>query len=170
MMVRPNICAAALICFVQPVAADYAQIRDQALFALENGDCAKVWDMLWPHAKAGEVQARADLATLPYLRDFHYPGLAGDQISRTRDTLILAVHGAANGDPTAVETARAYLEVSNAGRAVSSCLEGATDPSAAARCVEGAVADGVIPDFPSFALGLDTVATLDAALPARCTP
>lgn len=59
-------------------------------------DCADFWNIFWPAAKAGDLEARAILFYLmippPDMSFLYAPGNSGDLISRQRDINVMAVH------------------------------------------------------------------------------
>lgn len=60
-------------------------------------DCDRRWDILWRHAKQGNLEARAMMSMqfapqLPLLPQIVPPGRTGDEISLLRDATIMAIH------------------------------------------------------------------------------
>ena len=65
--------------------------------ASDENKCIAIWDILWPWAKRGNLEARellfsAVYPTAPDMISLELPGSAGDVLSRRRDAIILAVH------------------------------------------------------------------------------
>lgn len=143
---------------------DTAKARGAA--AVESGDCARAWSLIWPWAKRGQIEARAILAGGVAAAGLTPPGGSGDAISQFRHGLILSVHGAAEGDRTATEILRSLVRselVSQmGGQGLLQCLDSGTPPRP---CVANAVAAGFVPDFESYARQIDDGSR---SRPARC--
>lgn len=63
---------------------------------IEKGTCEDRWDLFWPFAKEGNLDARAHLLFLlaPALHNdmLYAPGRSGDNVSQLRDIAIMAAH------------------------------------------------------------------------------
>lgn len=63
----------------------------------DEEDCRIRWNILWPWAKKGNLEARAILSMLtftawPLTPQIFLPGRSGDQLSSMRDAAILSIH------------------------------------------------------------------------------
>lgn len=165
--------AMVLVALVAGATAACAQVPDdwdtakaQAAAAVESGDCGRAWDLLWPWAGRGRIEARAILAGGVVAAGLTPPGGSGDAVSQFRHALVLSVHGAAGGDAKALEILRALVRpelVSRmGGRALKRCLDAGSPPRG---CVADAVEAGFVPDFENYASEIDAAS---AARPARC--
>lgn len=139
---------------------DWDRSKTQAAAAVESGDCARAWNLIWPWARRGQVEARAILAGGAVANGLTPPGGSGDAVSQFRHALILSVHGAAGGDAKTMEMLRAVVRpelVSHmGGRALKRCLDAGNPPH---RCVADAVEAGFVPDFESYADEIDAAGT-----------
>jgi hypothetical protein len=147
----------------------WGEVREQAGVAIMSGDCARGWDLIWPWARDGSVEARAILASGMLAAGLNPPGGRGDAVSRFRHSLILAVYGSAGGDAAATELLNALIRVEMVarmgGRELGTCLEsGATHEV----CVARSVKDGFIPDFSDYAREIDALASARGAPEASC--
>ena len=165
-----------LIAFIATTTLACAQItnnwetaKKQGEAAVDSGDCAQAWNLIWPWARSGQVEARAILAGGVFAAGLTPPGGSGDAISQFRHAVILAVHGAAEGDPAATELLhsliRTELVSDMGGRKMKLCLEAGLAPHI---CVAEAVKLGFVPDFDAYAKEIDAVATLPGAAAAFC--
>lgn len=63
---------------------------------LAAGDCAKYWDILWPKAKAGDMEARWYIYFLmvspPHMDIMFAPSTSQDYVSKMRSAIITAAH------------------------------------------------------------------------------
>lgn len=148
---------------------DWAGAKKQASSAIDARDCSKAWNLVWPWAKRGNMEARAILATGMLAAGLTPPGGRADAISRYRDSVILAVYGAAGGDTAATELCLALIQnnlVSDmGGKRLAHCLKAGTAPQT---CVDNAVNNGFVPDFESYSREIDAVASAPGAPKASC--
>jgi hypothetical protein len=97
------------------------------------------------------------------------PGGRNDAITRYRDSLILAVHGAAGGDAAATEMSLGLVQNTLAldmgGAHFTACLKAGTAPQS---CVDNAIKNGFIPDFANYAREIDAVASAPGSPKATC--
>ena len=149
--------------------SDWIEAKQQASLAIDAGECSKAWELVWPWAKRGNVEARAILATGMLAAGLSLPGGRNDAITRYRDSLILAVHGAAGGDAAAKEMSLGLVQnslVSDMGGAqFTACLKADTAPQT---CVDSAIKNGFIPDFANYAREIDAVASAPGSPKATC--
>lgn len=140
--------------------------KAQGAAAVESGDCARAWTLIWPWARRGQIEARAILAGGVAAAGLTPPGGSGDSISQFRHAVILSVHGAAEGDTTATEVLRSLVRTEPVsqmgGHALVQCLDSGNPPRS---CVANAVAAGFVPDFESYARQIDDGSRFR---PARC--
>ena len=145
------------------------EAKQQASLAIDAGECSKAWELVWPWAKRGNVEARAILATGMLAAGLSLPGGRNDAITRYRDSLILAVHGAAGGDAAAKEMSLGLVQnslVSDMGGAqFTACLKADAAPQT---CVDSAIKNGFIPDFANYAREIDAVASAPGSPKATC--
>lgn len=57
-----------------------------------SSKCASMWDILWPQAKGGNLEARAILLYHMYSSGMILPGDKGDSISKIRNIAIIGIH------------------------------------------------------------------------------
>lgn len=135
----------------EPVAS-WPASRDQALLAFNSGNCDKVWQLMWPRARDGNVQAMAMLATGAYSAGLLPPGISQDALARLRHTLILSAHAAASNDAANRELLKGLLQESliaeAGGRQLQECLTGQT---AKEQCISRAVNTGFLPSLANYA-------------------
>ena len=148
---------------------DWIEAKKQASLAIDAGECTKAWELVWPWAKRGNVEARAILATGMLAAGLTPPGGRNDAITRYRDSIILAVHGAADGDAAATEMSLGLVQnalVSDmGGTQIAACFKAGTGPQT---CVDSAIKNGFIPDFANYAREIDAVASAPGAPKATC--
>lgn len=91
----------ALLAFLAFTAAAPAYATDEQLSPLIRelqaaGDCAKYWDILWPKAKAGDMEARWNMYFLmvspPHMDIMFAPSASQDYVTKMRNAYIIAVH------------------------------------------------------------------------------
>lgn len=150
-------------------AANWPASRDQALLAFDKGNCDKVWQLVWPRAREGNVQAMAMLATGAYSAGLLPPGISQDGLARLRHTLILSAHAAASNDAANNELLRGLLQESliaeAGGRQLQECLAGQT---AKEQCIGQAVNTGFLPSLANYAKELAS-AEKQSHAKATCT-
>lgn len=151
------------------IIGDWESAKTQGTSAVESGDCALAWNLIWPWARKGQVEARAILAGGVVVAELTPPGSGKDAISRFRHAVILAVHGAAEGDRTATELLDGFLRIDivldMGGRPLKRCFEAGILP---ATCVGEAVKSGFVPDFRDYAREVDAVSKSAGAAQASC--
>ena len=158
----------------------------QALAALvkslkTGGDCAEIWSIVWPWAKAGEPEARAILAASLFVYGLRPPGEA-DALALMRHNLVLTAYGALGATPVTKDQPskrgdaptvvmghlfgllQSKIVSDLGGDALKACLDGGKAPG---MCVEEAVAQGFLPAFADYAADVDALAAA-AVKPARC--
>ncbi len=130
---------------------------------MQEHECMKVWNILWPEAKSGDIEARAYLAflSMPLMHSdaLFMPGDSGDNISRLRDALILTIHSkgfifktedtAKDGDIYNFMYSRfidKYL-----GRNYFKCM----NEKNSQECAKVAVKDKLVPAFEDYAKKID---------------
>lgn len=138
-------------------ATDWRTAKAQAIQALDTGNCAKVWQLVWPWARNGNAQAQAMLATGAHAAGLMPPGSPRDGLARLRHMLILSAHGALDGDTANAELLNSLLQekiIADAGgRELRQCLAGKSSPP---HCIKAAVERGLIPSMENYSkeLGL----------------
>jgi len=171
---KPALSAASLALAASSLgAAGYDGTRLAALDALEAGDCARVWGLLWPEAAGGNATARGDIADLAITRGLRLPGPVQDDLTFVRDALVFAAHGLPSGEGAAYDIALSLARnldwASPKLGAFAQCLETASGPSeAAAQCLEPALASGAIPGFDQITARVTALANAPEARPAHC--
>ncbi|MCP4341808.1 MAG: hypothetical protein GY799_23735 [Desulfobulbaceae bacterium] len=137
--------------------------------AINSNDCATAWDLIWPWAQKGNLDARAVLATSIFVVQLTPPGICGDAISRFRHSVILAVHGATNGDPAATELLHALIKTKQimaiGGGNLTRCFEMGKPPRL---CVEEAVANGFVPSFEDYSKEIEIISASPNSHKASC--
>ncbi|NOX42164.1 MAG: hypothetical protein GXP19_00275 [Gammaproteobacteria bacterium] len=148
---------------------DWGAAKAQAATAIDSGDCAGAWNLVWPWARKGNIEARAILATGVVAAGLIPPGGHGDAISQFRHSVILAVHGAADGDRATTVFLRALIRdnlISDmGGDRLKRCLDADTPPRT---CVAGAINDGFVPDFEDYSREIDAYTSTPDAPAASC--
>jgi hypothetical protein len=143
--------------------------KAQALQAFDVGNCAQVWQRVWPWARAGNAEAQAILATGAQAAGLTPPGAGQDGVAKLRHMLILSAHGASAGDSANLALLHALLQepllAGMGGRELRQCL---LEKKTAQNCVQEAVRRGFIPDMASYASELDWLAKQKAATKATC--
>ena len=141
---------------VAQAATDWRATKAQAEQAFDVGNCAKVWQLVWPWARNGNAQAQAMLATGAHAAGLLPPGSPRDALARLRHMLILAAHGALDDAAANTELLNSLLQehiIADAGgRELRLCLAGKSVPP---HCIKAAVARGFIPSMESYARELD---------------
>jgi len=139
----------------------WGETKKQAALAINSGNCATAWSLVWPWARSGNIEARSILATSMITAGLMPPGSAKDSISRLRHSVIFAVHGSLNKDSAVTELLRALLRtqivLDSGGKKFMRCLDSAENPPPV--CVKNAVTAGFIPDFTDYARELDAIAS-----------
>ena len=127
--------------------------------ALPNNEkCQKTWDLLWPQAKEGNLEAREHLfffsLAMPHNDTLQMPGSGNNFIARMHDGLILAVHsaGVQYKQEIYVDVAEGFftdlgLEKTEFYKCFKQNLS--TD------CSRLAVEEGLVPSFDEFAANID---------------
>jgi|GEM_PF-3366602 len=151
---------------------------------LDSEKCQLNWDLAWPWAKRGNLQARAmiyALLTIPKRQRLVMPGLPTDDLSLFRDTIILYVHSlgfqyedVVDEDILSVSGEMAAFHQGEIGRLYSvpsarlrACIKAAHSREAAQQCAEVAVDEGIVPSFESYAAEVD--ALIAQGLRPTCT-
>lgn len=136
----------------------------------DNNRCEKVWNILWPLAKKGNMSARymllVGMMPPPDMNPILAPGNSGDIISSHRDVAIMAVHShaykAENGAPSLTydneyfePVYKLYHAVGfdeiNSGKRFLKCLDERKE-----NCSSLAVEGGLIPSFKKYSSQIDT--------------
>lgn len=138
--------------------------------------CMRVWDILWPHAKKGNFEARKDLflltAFLPFFHRLYMPANSGDQITQLRHATILAAHS--SGYQFDKASQQTYQEASSliyyqtlshdeTGRQFIKCLETNHNQN----CIKNAVEKKILPSFDAYKNEID--ALLDQGMKPSCS-
>ncbi len=143
--------------------------KTKALQAFDVGDCAQVWQRVWPWARSGNAEALAMLATGAQAAGLAPPGAGQDGVAKLRHMLILSAHGANASDAANVTLLHALLQepllAGIGGRQLRQCL---LEKKTAQDCVMDAVRHDFIPDLPRYASELDWLAKQKNATPAAC--
>lgn len=151
---------------------------ERAWAAMQNRDCETAWNILWPLAKSGDVEARYFLYGSS--AGIIHPGVTKDPSSYDRHTLALSPYAAlrpkanyAPGVPSDGRFARQDvpasirgLKLGEAGERVSQCYT--SDPSLE-KCLKLGVSLGVIPKFEDYAREVDKMVS-ENGITARCLP
>lgn len=149
--------------------SDWEAAKTQAATTIDSGDCAGAWNLVWPWARRGNIEARAILATGVVAAGLIPSGSHGDAISQFRHSVILAVHGVADGDRATIELLNALMRsdvVSDmGGDRLKRCLDADTP---ARTCIANAINDGFVPDFGDYAREIDANASAPGAPAASC--
>lgn len=150
-------------------ATGWQDIKKQALVAVNSNDCETAWNLIWPWAQRGNLEARAILATSMVVAKLTPPSNSDDAISRFRHFIILAVHGAANGDSAAVEVLYSLIKdkqiMDIGGRKLIRCFDAHKEPLF---CVEEAVKDGFIPSFEDYVKEIEIMSKFSNLPRASC--
>lgn len=162
-----------LIAFSVPITAKSAETWEStqvlAAAAVDAGDCATAWKLIWPWARSGNIKARALLAGGMVAVGLIPPGSGQDALSRYRHAVIFGVYGAAGGERTAIEQLHALIGngavADLGGQKLDRCLGIDRDPQ---DCVTEAVTSGFVPDFDAYAREIDAAANLPGAGAASC--
>lgn len=139
--------------------------------------CARMWDIVWPFAVAGEAEARAILAAGMFVYGLRPPG-ADDAFALMRHSIILTAYGAVGASTAPGEGASASAAVMRhlfgllqtpfvrdlGGDRLKTCLD---EGGATRACLQGAVREGFVPDFADYAAETELLAR---HAPARCAP
>lgn len=148
---------------------DWIETKKQASSAIDAKNCSKAWELVWPWAKRGNVEARAILATGMLAAGLTVPGGRDDAITRYRDSVILAIHGAADGDAAATEMALALVRIDHVakmgGAQFADCINAGTAPKT---CVDNATSSGFVPDFAEYSREIDAVTSARGSPKASC--
>jgi len=132
-----------------------------------NESCLQVWDILWTWSKKGNLEARADLASLLFPVGSHapsivVPGHEGDQVSTIRDATIVAIHGVGVAYSDERENANYYglvrllsdaMRVEIKGKKFIQCL----NQGVLNKCSDYAVESRVVPSFEKFSEEIDAL-------------
>jgi len=165
--------------YVSPVGYGAAwEAAADRVFAIESAKisdderCLETWNILWPWAKKGNLEARVFIALrvvsflhMPYWR---MPDDADDVLSRRRHAFIMIVHSSGipdSGDePTLNQIFVDYIQgFSFPGKkSLLSCLQ---EPKSL--CAQGAVEQGVVPSFEVYAKEIDR--NIAQGLKPRCS-
>lgn len=91
----------ALVLFLASIGTHPARAEEEKLSPLIKelqaaGDCAKYWGILWPKAKAGDMEARWNMYFLmvspPHMDILFAPSASQDYITKMRNAAIIAAH------------------------------------------------------------------------------
>lgn len=172
------------LCFCnQGFAASYNSSNDPAWIIdkqkLEKiQECSDVWDILWPWAKSGNLEARTMLYTYTvvssaYNSKFLLPGESGDLVTKMRNILILGVHSedykeTSNSDDAVRSVVRSMykqyeFDARDKGKKFLQCL----DSKGTKNCSKLAVEAGLVPSFENYAKQID--AFVNAGMEVQCT-
>jgi hypothetical protein len=152
---------------------------DQAWAALKNDDCRSAWDILWPLAKSGNVEARYYLYSAVASKIIP-PGVTKDPPSWYRHVLALSAYAAlrpreryasdteSDGRFARVDVPASIkaLNLGEGGEKVAKCYKGA---SSLQTCLDLGISLGIIPTFEDYARETELTAR-ETGIPARCLP
>jgi hypothetical protein len=146
---------------------EWLETKNKLQELVKGEKCEEYWDLLWPWAKKGNLEARVDLLTLmappPHGTTVIAPGNSGDLVSRIRDILVMAVHS--DGYKSEAAYTRDYRELAYElyinegfqeipeGRRFLECVK-----SGSGNCAEIAVKGKLVPSFDEYASQLDVLA------------
>lgn len=144
---------------------------------IQAGKCAEYWDVLWPSAKEGNLEARAILLTLlappVHGTQVFAPGSAGDLVSRLRDIVIMAVHTSdyrGSEDSTKYYRELAYdlylkngFDQTTDGQEFLKCVR-----EEANGCAEIAVKGHLVPSFEDYANQVNSF--INSGMKSTCEP
>ncbi len=152
--------------------SDWETAKIQAMTAIDSGDCTGAWNLVWPWAREGNIEARAVLASGVVAAGLTPPGSHGDAVSQFRHSVILAVHGSADGDPVTMEFLNALIRTNlvsdMGGDKLKRCLDAADTPPHT--CIASAINDGFVPGFQDYSREIDANASALGASAAFCLP
>ncbi len=146
-------------------ACSWEQSKEILQQFVKEGSCERYWNIIWPHAKSGNLEARAYLFSLmaspPDMNFVYAPGSGNNYISRMYHLTVLAVHTFSyNGK----KKWGSYHEIANelykqvgfnqvtTGHNFLQCLK-----TQSKDCSKIAVSDGLVPSFESYATSIDVL-------------
>lgn len=157
--------------------SDWASAKARFEELGQEGECEKLWNVLWPWAKAGNLEARLYLfliTTPPPDVPFAYPpGSDGSYIERIRDSFILSIHSYGY-EFESEDMSNMYhkerwniyeqLGIKNTmtGRRFLECIK-----EESRDCVDIAVKEKIVPSFHDYARGIDMF--LDRGFGSTCS-
>jgi hypothetical protein len=148
--------------------SDWETTKKQLEVVVNAHDCSRVWNLTWPWARSGVVEARAFLAggMHPLGLGLIPPGTS-DSRAIARHFLILTAYGAVDGDRAVTEMLHEVLRMDlvsdMGGKNLKSCLDAG---KTARTCVDAAVKEGFLPDFKTYAKEIETATA--SGLPVSC--
>ncbi|MCC7305011.1 MAG: hypothetical protein IT558_01995 [Alphaproteobacteria bacterium] len=132
---------------------------------VQEEKCSEYWNILWPWAKKGNLEARAllliSLAPPPDMNIIYAPGSSGDYISKLRDITIMSVHSHGYKEKWFEDyknlISDLYVQVGfdeiSAGKDFLKCVK--DTPSA--NCIDIAVKEKLVPSFEEYASQIDAL-------------
>ena len=150
---------------------DWEAAKTEAATTIDSGNCAGAWNLVWPWARRGNIEARAILATGVVAAGLIPPGSYGDAISQFRHSVILAVHGAADGDRATMELLNALIRTDLVSDMGGDRLKRRLDTDKPPRtCIATAIKDGFVPNFEDYSREIDANTSAPGAPAASCRP
>ncbi len=145
-----------------------AKALAQILYNRET--CDKMWDILWPWAKKGNVEARSMLAKNILLAGMWPPGSTSDMLSYIRHATIFAIHGLANHEVAGKKLLPFADRIQGAELfSVILIYDACIDQKKTSEvCTNEMIQSGFIPDFESYSREIDA-AVMAGLKPARCS-
>lgn len=147
---------------------------------IQDNECNEEWSVLWPHARSGNVEAKAIIFSR-LLSTGHGSGINtplnvhGDRISSIKDSVIFFIHSLEIKYVQLPENTK-YIQESTAairadenmhsfmlalnGKRTLKCLEHEQNQSELSKCIHIAVEDKVVPSFEAYARDIDLAAQL----------
>jgi hypothetical protein len=139
---------------------------NEFLAAQEKQDCQAMWDLLWPKAKKGDIEARFALfmATWapPHMTAIKRPGLSQDTFSYMRDLAVFTVYSTGVKDETSQSVTDNYYKVFDriykqlnfkeiGGGEFIKCVK----DTRSNECTKIAVKNNLVPSFEDYAKEVD---------------
>jgi hypothetical protein len=150
-----------------------------------EGKCDEYWDVLWPWAKQGNLEARRLLfiisAVQLHMPEVYPPGRSGDLISHVRDIIILGLHSLPNQnsgtitdqDKIFIETLTEFITYYASAFQLNSASKAEKfmecwSKEKTQKCTKLAVDNGFIPSWESYSAEID--ALIDKGMKSTCIP
>lgn len=158
-------------------AAEWEEAQNRLALIEGENRCEELWDILWPFAKSGNIEARKSLLFLmappPDMSALFSPSnTSNDLLGQYRDIVTMAVHSDAHKndgseDNSYSEAALAFYEIvgfkeSARGRTFIECVK-----SGKSNCATIAVTEQLVPSFDEYAAQQDLF--LSNGQNAHCT-
>lgn len=187
-MLKPLIALVILsYAFPSYAAGDEAWLKDKIKLEklASEGICDQHWDLLWPWAKQGNMEARRILFTISavqlHMPEVYPPGRSGDLVSHLRDIIILGLHSLpkqnsgtiTNQDKVFIETLTEFIRYYistfqlNSANKAEKFIE-CWSKEKTQKCTKLAVDNGFIPSWESYSAEID--ALIDKGMKSTCIP